>query len=368
MSISRSDLKKVFFPTPSTQDVCQRLIATSLMHGISVADLRSTRQWAEDGFISGSILKLFGSRVINTIVRDRVLRSKEVPLVNVDGAYFLHFEDLLFSVEPLNQPLAGDDTIARWGKISDYARFHSDSTVFITPLRQCIFFRNGNGCKFCTFETGQMRPLPPSVLVDMLERIYAERIFRSIAIGAGTPNLTDGGAKYFEQISREIILKFNVPISIEMIPPQSNYSIDALCGAGISSVVMSLELWDDGIREIVCPGKYEISKERYFTAWERCLYNIGGNSVSSVLLFGIEGIESTKKGISAITNAGVNVTLIPFRRYEASEDIGLEPPPTVEQYIEITEFNRKMAGKNNLDPRQQKGCTECGGCSIDFAF
>jgi biotin synthase-related radical SAM superfamily protein len=125
-----------------------------------------------------------------------------------------------------------------------------------------------------------------------------------VAIGGATPSWFDCGATYYAQIVEEIKQMCEVPISVELIPPDDRF-IDLLCDAGADALVMSLEVFNESVRKRVCPGKSQVGRERYFGAWKRALALLGEGNVSSVLLAGLEDPMETIAGSEEMIRLGV---------------------------------------------------------------
>lgn len=326
-----------------------------------------TTQSVRHGFVHGAVFMLNARRPVNTVLHSLTppnseaieLRPVGEKLFGVDGSQ-------LVEVKLIDEPTTITSASTSDGRsLRDYFSLHSPRTLFATPLRECVFAREGNVCTFCTFEAGPMRPLAPADFVDAVEKIVDELGFvPAIAIGPGTPNTRDHGAKYFAHLVRAVKAKFSAEISVEMVPPHALADLHELLDSGVDSMIMSLEIWNDEIRKRHCPGKSYVTKAHYLAAHELVTGRLGPGMSSSVLIAGLESDEDTITGLRELTDRKVVPTVIPFRPYPGTA-LQTHPYTPVGRYLRLADANQSFMRSNSIGPQLQKGCTECGGCSID---
>ncbi|MET4312691.1 IS630 family transposase [Bradyrhizobium sp. RT4b] len=319
----------------------------------------------DKGFIQGSIFLIGGSRPINTAVwGEREGFPESVDAHFVHGQLWIRSDNNELSCSPIVQPLAIRREIRGYGQIGEYLKFHDQRTVFASPVRACVFGAVGKPCQFCTFQKTKPKPLPPAIFRTMFQEIAAEREIRSLAIGPGTPNLRDHGVRYIASLIEALSPVWRGPTSAELVPPHNLGDLQNLTAAGVGSLIMSIELWDDSARAELCPGKNYVSKEHYLAGWRKGVELLGSSMVSSVLLVGLEDIESTRRGIDLMVENGVVPTLMPFRPYQDTP-LSDRKPVDYRTYLEISKYNVGAMRRNHLSPRKQVGCTECSGCSLE---
>jgi len=347
-----------------------KLIATVLCKGLNPTPEARKALIAdyglEPGFVQGSVFLLDGKRPINTAVLDSFVITPETPVLELsDNGFEIRYEGQIRDCTPLKQPDALKGDIGLFGKKRDLAQLHSPTTLFFTPIRECVFAVNEEICKFCNFSGSTMRPASPKDVASLVELVTMEVGSNfDIAIGSGTPNLNDGGARYFLNLASEISKISSSAISVEMIPFEDIELLIKLKKNGVRSIISSIEIWDDRTRKNILPGKSKISKEQYLSFWKQALSTLGRGQVSSVLIAGLDSVESTKLGISTLIENGIIPTIIPFRPYDGTL-LKDHPPCPVDTYIELSRFNANSLLKENLSPSLQSGCTKCQGCSID---
>jgi len=288
-----------------------------------------------------------------------------VPVELINNQLVTKLDGQYISCAPINQPKSIKTSWPNYGPISQFIRLHNTRSIFATPVRECVFGANGEGCTFCTYEMNEPRPVPPAVFMEMLYRVLDETgPDVELAIGAATPNVGDHGVGYFLEIVERVQREFQIPTSVELVPPKNLEDLDRLFDAGVKSLVMSIEVWDDQIRQEVCPGKSVIGKTEYIAAWNKAENVLGPGQVSSVLLVGLEPEESTKVGIDYLVGAGMVPTLIPFRPYDAAS-LRKNPLTDHNQYLRCSSYCSNRLAVAGLSPLRQSGCTKCGACSLE---
>jgi len=223
----------------------------------------------------------------------------------------------------------------------------------------------GETCAFCTFGVSPLYDrLDAGLVIEAFAQVLENEGSFDIALGGATPNVVDCGASYYADIVRGVKKRWDIPISVEIMPPREVSSLDILVDAGVDALIMNLELYDDRLRRRFCPGKSQASKERYYEAWEYATSLLGRGRVASVLIVGLESAESTLTGCQRMVETGVVPTLIPFRPYDTCALRNCRPI-SPDFYLSVARKCSEMVHNVGLDPRLQAGCTRCGGCSLD---
>ena len=318
------------------------------------------------GFIHGVVLMLPNGQAVNTRVLDQSATRVDAPQLVADGD-LVYVDDgrLRVLVDPLP---AGAALLGNMrGLPTAVASFslHNPATLFCSPVDQCIYGTIGKPCTFCTYDmTSRVRQLDPASFSHALQRIRDSRPrVANLALGGGTPTLSDSGASYYADLASRA-KALGLATSVELVPPEQLERMDPLFESA-DALIMSLEVWDDARREEICLGKGYLGRTHYARAWQRCLNALGPGTVASVLIVGLEPLESTLRGALALIQEGVIPTLIPFRRYDrmagAPASYDVEP----EDYLQLSALVRHELARNSLDAGRQPGCTGCGGCSME---
>lgn len=126
-------------------------------------------------------------------------------------------------------------------------------------------------------------------------------------------------------------------IGVQAVPvPNHRYEMyDRLIDAGTDHFSFCYEFEDPEVFARLCPGKAKtIGQKAFFDAMEYTAKKLGKGRVSGEIIAGPEPIESTKRGIDRIVNAGAFPTVCVFRPTIGSE-METTPPPEPEAMKEV---------------------------------
>jgi hypothetical protein len=178
--------------------------------------------------------------------------------------------------------------------------------------------------------------------------------------------MTDFGTRYYAELATRARMLGIQNTSIEIVPARDDLTWIAFAHhSAVDAIITSIEIWDDQRRSELCLGKSEISKSTYLRRWNQAIEILGPGMVSSVLLVGLEALDSTLRGAERMVNEGVVPTLIPYRPYDSSP-LGPQQPVDHEDYLMLSRAVAGMLHAARLQPESQPGCTSCGGCSLEL--
>ena len=133
---------------------------------------------------------------------------------------------------------------------------------------------------------------------------------------------------------------------------------------GVTALIMNIEIVDEKLRRIICPGKSEVSLQRYFDAMQSAVHILGIGNVASVLLAGIQPAEDIINMGKKLIEIGVIPTIMPFKPLDDC-DMKKEKITNPKELLFISERLESQMIKRGLNPHSQYGCTKCGGCSLE---
>ncbi len=227
----------------------------------------------------------------------------------------------------------------------------------------CDYHSNGLGCKFCG--TGSKRKIgKPIEIGETVAEAVKENPKYHVCLGGGTRLPLNLNVEYFSECIVEIRKRNpNVPVWIEMIPPESD-DILKLVHMGATSFGFNIEIWDDALRNEVCRGKSIILKNRYLRAMKEALDILGPNRVGSCLIAGLEPIEESIKGATELASIGVQPCILPFKPWDKSV-YSNRTHCNPEDLIKVSKAAVNAMIQNNVSPEENEGCLLCEGCTID---
>ena len=104
-----------------------------------------------------------------------------------------------------------------------------------------------------------------------------------------------------------------LPIQAQCEPPTDFDWFFKMRRAGVDSLGMHLEAWDEDVRRRIMPGKAEVPRAFYLEAFEAAVEVFGRGQVSTYLLAGLgDTIESLHEAARTLIDLGVYPFIVPF--------------------------------------------------------
>ncbi len=212
----------------------------------------------------------------------------------------------------------------------------------LSPSNRCTFLTDLDRCRFCG--VGQAVATHAGVPVDdVLEAIRiarAENPIDMVYLSVGHLGTPDGGVTFLEPYVAAIKKHFDILVAVDALPPQDNAWIDRSYAMGVDAISYNLEIFDAARFERICPGPArEMGRARFLDALAYAATVFPSGGVTCHLIVGLEPIESTHAGISALTDLGVLPVLPiyrPFKGRDMRGDAGLELfEPTLDELIAL---------------------------------
>lgn len=324
----------------------------------------------EEKYIHGAHLMLDGGILVNACFSEDFVSRSPYKIEDQYGGFLLFKNDQpVCTCDVISAPRWYEKKIDENFKMADVLRQHGFDVLADANYVKCDFVVAGEQCMFCSFPHSRISEEQKIKLIKNVVSVATrENHNYSVWLSEGTRSTPDRGAVYLSKIVREI-RKSNkeIPISVELAPPERNEFIDTLIDSGATSVIMNLELYDDSLRKKFCPCKSKIPSERYLSAWSYSLDILGEGAVGSVLIAGLEEGESTVRCAEMMISKGVIPTVVPFRPYD---NCGLRSLPTTspDMFLRVSEKIGKMLRESGLCKKMQRGCISCGGCSLEIEY
>ncbi|HEX2987721.1 MAG TPA: MSMEG_0568 family radical SAM protein [Chloroflexota bacterium] len=255
------------------------------------------------------------------------------------------------------------------------ALMHGVDTLATTVFQKCVHWhRPGERCQFCAIELSLERGATivmktPEQLAEVAEAAGRLDGASHFILTTGTINLKDKGVRYLARCAQAIKASTSIGIQAQFEPPDDLEDMVLLRDAGVESVGLHLESFDQSVRERVAPGKAKIGIERYFEAYRRAVELFGRNQVSSYIIVGLgEGPESIVEGCRSLAKIGVYPFVVPLRPIIGTlmQDARTPSPELMASiYTQVAAINREQG----LSWRNSKaGCERCGACSALPAY
>ncbi len=248
------------------------------------------------------------------------------------------------------------------GKNMSSVFLHEGRVFLHQTYRGCDFHRMGLPCKFCgtgiEWDIGS-----PIEIADTVEEAYNKNQKYQVCLGGGTRIPFENNIEYFLDCVSNIRNRVkNIPIWLEMVPPDSDNDIERLVNAGVTSFGFNVEIWDEILGQEICPGKYKLSK--YLSAMKIALSLVGSNRVGSCLIIGIQPVKEAIQGVIKLATIGVQPCIVPFKPWDGSL-LKEYPQCKPSELIGVSKIAAKTMLDNNISPDQNQGCMKCESCTIE---
>ncbi|MDH5531927.1 MAG: MSMEG_0568 family radical SAM protein [Candidatus Bathyarchaeota archaeon] len=249
------------------------------------------------------------------------------------------------------------------------ALLHGTNCLATTVYQKCDYWKFGKRCKFCGIELSlkSRATIPvkrPRQFREVVEAAAEEGVCNHITLTTGTTASPDRGSMLLAEVVREVKSHRNIPIHVQVEPPEGDRHLDMLADVGVDTIGIHIETFDREILNEVCPGKAETMPEKYFEAWKRSIELFGEEQVSSFIIAGLgESDESILRGAEELARMGVIPYLVPLRSIVGTEFENKRPPSPkrmIPLYKQVAETLRTY-GLNPI--RNKAGCVRCGACS-----
>jgi hypothetical protein len=242
-----------------------------------------------------------------------------------------------------------------------YVVTHGDR-VRLSPMTGCSM-----ACKFCNIpyeERYELKPIDKCLRYLHLAIDDPVQPAQHIMVSGGTPRMQD--IFNHQELYRRILQEFpNIPVDIMMIPIGDILDLEELRLLGVSQLSINLEIYDLNQARALAPQKYRTGRDQYLDFIEKATEILGERRVRSMLMVGLEPLESTLAGVQAIAERGGIPVLSPFRPDPATplKDI---PPPGYALMSEI--YLRAADITARLGSYVGPACPPCTHNTINFAL
>lgn len=253
--------------------------------------------------------------------------------------------------------------------------YGGSSLAFFTPAT-CYYFRDGHECRFCSLQPNRsaqpyfVQAISPALAAAVLKIALATDadVLTQIMLVGGNVSAYDRGfrrhldiAEALEQQQQAQPAGQRLETHIATMPPVDTGLFTALQGLH-ARVTMNIEVFDERLFEIICPGKARFyGRRRLLQALERAAQMVSGGRVHSLLIAGLEPVESTIAGIRYLASIGVTPIVNVFHNDRGSHYEN-HPRPSYGALLDIACALQEVYRTYQLTPYWQG----CGRNALDF--
>ncbi|MGB8168356.1 MAG: MSMEG_0568 family radical SAM protein [Chthoniobacteraceae bacterium] len=279
--------------------------------------------------------------------------------------------EISFPPSPKFYDLQTADGVPYW-KI---AQLHSRDTLATTVLQTCIRYGNAaTKCQFCaigeSLKAGRtIAKKSPEQLAEVAEAAQRLDGIRNVVMTTGTPATDDRGAAVLTECAAAIKAATRLPIQAQIEPPADSAWFGKLYAAGVDSLGMHLEAWDEDVRRRIMPGKAEVPRAFYLEAFAAAVSIFGRGQVSTYLLAGLgDTIESLHEAARTLIALGVYPFVVPFVPVSGTPLAGQQPPSAEFMRAVLQPIGEWLRAAQMTSDTVKAGCAKCAACSTLSTF
>ncbi len=279
--------------------------------------------------------------------------------------------EISFPPQPRFYGLQTSDGIPYW-KI---AQLHSRDTLATTVLQTCIRYGNAaTKCQFCaigeSLKGGRtIAKKSPEQLAEVAEAAQRLDGIRNVVMTTGTPATDDRGAAVLTECAAAIKAATGLPIQAQCEPPADSSWFGKMYAAGVDSLGMHLEAWNEGVRARIMPGKAEVPRAFYLQAFGAAVAVFGRGQVSTYLLAGLgDTIAELHEAARTLIALGVYPFIVPFVPVTGTPLAAHEPPSADFMRAVLAPVGEWLVEARMTSDTVKAGCAKCAACSSLSAF
>ncbi len=278
---------------------------------------------------------------------------------------------LRFPPEPKFYGLSTSEGVPYW-KI---AQLHSTKVLATTLLQTCIRYGNSHTkCQFCaigeSLKAGKtIREKSPEQLAKVATAAKRLDGIDNVVMTTGTPPTPDRGAAVLTAAAFAIKQATNLPIQAQCEPPDDFHWFVKLRAAGVDTLGMHLEAWDENVRARIMPGKAEVPLSYYMEAFSSAVKVFGRGQVSTYLLAGLgDTAEGLVSAAGKLISIGVYPFIVPFVPVTGTPLADHAPPSREFMQSVLSPVGEMLSSALMTSDTVKAGCAKCGACSTLSTF
>ena len=334
--------------------------ARNALHELTREDRVSPADYAST---SGIIARLDGVEWVNIPIEEHnpnFVASSPYVFDHRDG-FFVHGAGMEAEAEFWPLP----DYHGRLGSngrpLNNYVFTHGDR-VRLSPTIGCAM-----ECTFCNipYDDAYAGVKPIEAMLEAVRIAVSDpgQPARHMLISGGTPGPPHVAA--LREVYYEVLQEFApLGVDIMMVPVDGLFDLQKLDELGVRELSINLELWDEKLASTVMRHKYRQGRQHYLDFLETAAETLGGSRVRSMLMVGIEPLESTLEAVEAIAARGCIPVLSPFRPDPVTPMAAAAPPSAEDLRVA---YERAIEIATRHDVSLGPTCDPCTHNTLAFA-
>jgi len=249
------------------------------------------------------------------------------------------------------------------------ALLHGKDCLATTVLQRCVHWKNSKKCSFCATQASlsnkqTIAKKTPGQLAEVAKAARDMDGVTHMVLTSGTGDPPGSEISYLADCVRAIKAQVNMPVQVQIAPPEDLGLMNQLADAGVESLGIHIESFDSDILSKIAPAKAQIGLNHYEKAWKKAVQLFGVNQVSSFIIAGLgESMTSIAWGSEFLADLGVYPFVVPLRPIPGSKLATAKPPgPDIMKQL-YHSVGKILQNKGIATDKILAGCARCGACS-----
>jgi hypothetical protein len=254
-------------------------------------------------------------------------RSEAVLAVGPTGGTEVRYAGKSVACEALLLPGYLDKNNELGQPVTATTMSHGDR-IRVSPISGCTL-----DCRFCDLPALRYTRHSVAEMLASIEVAKSDQHLPAyhLLISGGSPG--PAHFEWFDDTVAGVAAGSGLPTDVMMSPREGDLDyIKRYVDAGVIGFSLNLEVYGDARALEIMPRKHTRSSPHLARTIAAALAALGGNGrVRSIVIIGLEGVESTLGAIEFIAGLGADPVLSPFRPAQKTDLERWEPP--TEQYL-----------------------------------
>ncbi|WP_158795505.1 radical SAM protein [Pedobacter sp. L105] len=312
---------------------------------------------------------------LRLIVSINVETDSEWLLDYMDDIYFLINKNTYFKhiVSFPLKPAFYSQLLENKQKLSQIVTLYGGGSLGIFAYGKCHLVEINKPCHYCSISQNRDKGTD-FVLTINPDLIYESVILalqdeecpaKQVMLNGGNFKDRDRSFLHYTSLLKSILRAVRdsgkkIDVHLIVYPPENLELLEELKDLDIG-LAMNTEVFDIQLFEQYCPGKVETGgRQHIFDALEKAVSVLGKNKVYSILVGGLEPLESLKSGLTYLADMGVS-PVINVLHTDPGTPLENFPKPTVEQILLMGKELQTIYSEYGFLPFYE----DCGRNSID---
>jgi hypothetical protein len=231
--------------------------------------------------------------------------------------------------------------------VSQIITLYGGGSLGVFAFGRCDLVDRGEACQYCSIEPNRYRDDSYPVAVAPKDLELALRVAlkdkshpaRQVMLNGGNFSHPDRGFKYYLRLceaARAAIDASDREMELHLIvfPPQDLSLLADLAPLDVR-VAMNLEVFDEALFQRYCPGKHETAGRGHILhALQVAVEALGPGRVFSILIGGLEGLETLSEGMEWLAERGVTPVINVFHP-DPETPLAKHPRPSAQRILEM---------------------------------